>query len=60
MTVPACSIGRKYRESSFYHCGVTVKQVQGCLETMKQRENRFHHSEGLVKLVQVCLSGRND
>ena len=50
-SVPASLIGRKDRESTFYHCGVTVKLVQARLSDKKDRESTFHHCAGLVKLV---------
>ena len=53
-------LARKYRESSFHHCGGALKLVQSCLCGRKDQERRLHHYEGAVKLVEAYLSDRMD
>ena len=56
MHVVACISTRKDRESSFHHCGGSVKFVQAWLSARKHRESSFHHCWGYVKFVQPWLS----
>ena len=49
-----CSTG--HLESSFHHCGGSVKLVQACLYARKARESCLHHCGGPVKHVEACLS----
>ena len=54
--VQACLCARKHRESSFHHCGSSVKFMQACLSCRNRRESSFHHCGISVKLLQDCLS----
>ena len=54
--VEACISARKDRESSFHHCGGSVKLGQACLCARNHRESSFHHCGVSVKLLEDCLS----
>ena len=54
--VEAWLCARRHLESTFHHCGGSVKLVQACLYTRKARESCLHHCGGPVKHVEACLS----
>ena len=47
---------RKDQESSFHHCGGSVKLLQACLSARNHRESSFNHCGVSVKLLEDCLS----
>ena len=49
---------RKDEESSFHHCGGSVKLVEACYTARRHLESSFHHWEGAVRCVLACLSAR--
>ena len=46
---------RRHLESSFHHCGGSVKLVQACLCARKYRESSFHHYGGAQKKKSVLI-----
>ena len=49
---------KTHRESSFHHCGGSVKLLEAWLCSRRHLESSFHYRGGSVKLVQACLYAR--
>ena len=58
--VEDCLSAREDRESSFHHCGGSVRLVQTRLCAGKTCQSRFNLQGGAVKHVEACLSARED
>ena len=58
--VEACISARKHRESSFHHCGGSVKFVQAWLSARIHRESSFNHRGEHVMHVETCISASKD
>ena len=58
--VEDCLSAREDRESSFHHCGGSVRLVQTRLCAGKTWQSRFNLQGGAVKHVEACLSPRED
>ena len=58
--VQACLSAREDRESSFHHCGGSVRLVQTRLCAGKTWQSSFNLQGGAIKHVEACVSIRED
>ena len=58
--VQVCFCASTDRESSFHHCGDSVKLVQAFLYAENSLQRRFNRRGGAVKHLHACLRWRKE